>query len=103
MAGDLLILTRHSSYQIHIPLQPRSSLLKFYLLVTEHLGMRGGRFWKSGWVQIIDCLVDKLCFFQWIMGAINSFYWIQHKQLQWEEEIHKKPRNSLVNWWQYQA
>lgn len=65
------------------------------------MGRKG--FQKSGWVQIVECLAEKLCLFQTITGAINSCDWIQQQQLQGEEGSQEKPANPLASWWQYQA
>ena len=78
MAGDL-ILRRHGGHFTHVPLLPRPSLLISHFLGTECLGMGRKGFQKAGWIQVMDDLAEKLCFFQRTIGTMNTFDWIPHK------------------------
>lgn len=75
---EVLWLRRHSSLLHSCPLA--HWVFSFRILFVSQLlvscsGMGREGFWKSGWVQIIDGLVEKLCLFQRTMGAINFFDW----------------------------
>lgn len=86
------------SHCLHVPWLPDFFLLRFLWWVTECKGTGRKGFWKESWVQIVGGLVEKLCFCQRTMGAMNTLYWIQHKQSSGRKKTQEagRPLSKLV-------